>query len=37
MRRPPESPDPRRLAEVVAAFRGKRLLVLPDLVADEFL
>ena len=36
-KRAPAPPDSRRLAEVVAAFRGKRVLVLADLVADEFL
>jgi rfaE bifunctional protein kinase chain/domain len=30
-------PSGERLAQVVGAFRGKRLLVLADLVADEFL
>ena len=37
MSRPREQPDPRRLLEIVEGFRGKRLLVLADLVADEFL
>jgi D-glycero-beta-D-manno-heptose-7-phosphate kinase len=35
--RPRESPAPGRLLEIVEAFRGKRVLVLADLVADEFL
>jgi len=30
------APDPRRLAALVAAFRSQRVLVLADLVADEF-
>ena len=37
MRSARESPAPGRLIEIVEAFRGKRLLVLADLVADEFL
>src|SRR5204863_8203718 len=34
---PREASAPGRLLEIVEAFRGKRLLVLADLVADEFL
>lgn len=37
MTRPAARPAPARLLEIVEAFRGRRLLVLADLVADEFL
>jgi len=37
VRGPLASPASARLIEIVEAFRGKRLLVLADLVADEFL
>ncbi len=37
MTRPAPRPAPARLLEIVEAFRGRRLLVLADLVADEFL
>ena len=37
MKRPDPPPAAGRLASIVEAFRGKRVLVLADLVADEFL
>jgi D-glycero-beta-D-manno-heptose-7-phosphate kinase len=37
LRRPVERPAPARLIEIVEAFRGRRVLVVADLVADEFL
>jgi D-glycero-beta-D-manno-heptose-7-phosphate kinase len=37
MRRPTTAVDPARLTELIRAFRRKRILVLADLVADEFL
>jgi rfaE bifunctional protein kinase chain/domain len=37
MRRRPERPSAGRLSALLARFRGRRVLVLADLVADEFL
>jgi rfaE bifunctional protein kinase chain/domain len=36
MRGAEQAPSPARLADLIHAFRGRRLLVLADLVADEF-
>ena len=36
MKRPSPGPTAERLLALIRAFRGKRLLVLADLVADEF-
>jgi len=36
MRGAEQAPSPARLAGLIHAFRGRRLLVLADLVADEF-